>query len=285
MGGVALADVNGVITPLEEARISVLDRGFLFGDAIYEVIRVYGGRLFYMEEHMERLCRSCEGLSFQNVPPMSDLAARGAALVRASGLAEAILYYQVTRGAGSSRSKEPDPTMRPTIVITVDPADQPSESLREEGATAITVPETRWDRADLKTVNLIPRILVRQKAKEQGAYEAIWVDEQGEVLEASASNVFAVIDGMVVTPPLGNRLLAGITRAVVLDLTERLGIPWAERTISLDALRNADEIFLTGSVTEVLGLSRLDNVDVGSGKPGPITRQIADAFFEETQTE
>jgi len=283
MGGVALADVNGVITPLEEARVSVLDRGFLFGDAVYEVIRVYGGRPFYMEDHMERLRRSCEGLGFQNVPTMDELTQRGMALVVSSGLQEAGLYYQITRGAGHSRSKEPDPSMHPTVVITVDPASRPAESLREEGATAITVPETRWDRADLKTVNLIPRILVRQKAKETGAYEAIWVGDNGDVLEASASNVFIVKDGVVITPPLGNRLLAGITRAVVLDLTEKLGIVCEERRFTIDELRNADEVFLTGSITEILGLSHVDGEEVGSGKPGPITGQISAAFIQETQ--
>ena len=283
MGGVALADVNGVITPLEEARISVLDRGFLFGDAVYEVIRVYGGRPFYMADHMERLRRSCEGLGFQNVPSMDELTERGTSLVRASGLEEAALYYQVSRGAGNSRSKEPDPSMHPTIVVTVDPASRPAETLREQGATAITVPETRWDRADLKTVNLIPRILVRQKAKEAGAYEAIWVADNGNVLEASASNVFMVVDDVVVTPPLGNRLLAGITRAVVLDLTEKLGIACEERIFTLDELRSADEVFLTGSITEILGLSQVDGEVVGAGKPGPITQRIASAFVEETQ--
>jgi D-alanine transaminase len=283
MGGVALADVNGVITPLEEARISVLDRGFLFGDAVYEVIRVYGGRPFYMEDHMERLRRSCEGLGFQNVPTTDELTERGISLVRASGLEEAALYYQVSRGAGNSRSKEPDPSMHPTIVVTVDPASRPAASLREQGATAITVPETRWDRADLKTVNLIPRILVRQKAKEAGAYEAIWVADNGNVLEASASNVFMVIDGVMVTPPLGNRLLAGITRAVVLDLTEKLGLACEERKFTIDELRSADEVFLTGSITEILGLSQVDGEVVGTGKPGPITQRIASAFVEETQ--
>ena len=267
----ALADVNGLVTPLGEARISVLDRGFLFGDAVYEVIRIFEGAPFHLESHLDRLQTSAEGLQFANFPKGTVLRDRAYRLLEESGVHEGSLYFQVTRGQTDSRNLFPDDSVACTVVVTIEPRKANPEKLYETGVRVVTRPEERWLRADLKTVNLIPRILARRQAKEAGAWEILWTSRTGEVLEGGATNVFAVIDGILVTPPLGERILAGITRQYVLEIAEARGVPVTVRPLSLNDCLEAEECFLTGTTTEVLGVSHINDQAIGSGKPGPTT--------------
>ena len=270
----ALADVNGEVTLLGEARISVLDRGFLYGDAVYEVVRVFEGSPFHLEAHLHRLETSWEGLAFENTPPLEELRDRAICLIRESEIREGILYFQVTRGAPESRQTFPDEDTPLTVVLTIEPHTGYGPELFEVGVKVVTREEERWLRADLKTVNLIPRILARREAKAQGAWEVIWASDSGEVLEGGATNVFAVIDGVLWTPPLGERLLAGITRQEVLRCACESGLSVQEKTFHLADMYAAEEVFLTGTTAEVLGVSHVDGQAIGQGKPGPITREL-----------
>ena len=268
----ALADVNGVITPMVEARVSVLDRGFLFGDAVYEVIRVFRGVPFHLSHHLRRLAVSGEGLEFSGFPEKAEIRRRALHLLEQSGVQEGTLYIQVTRGAPESRHVFPSRDTPLTLVITVEPSASFPEDLYDKGVQVITRPEERWLRADLKTVNLIPRILARRQAREQGAWEILWIGENGHVLEGGSTNVFMVQGRTLVTPPLGERILAGVTRQEVLSIAEQEGWDVDVRSIALEEWMSADECFLTGTTTEVLGISHVDGQPIGKGIPGPVTR-------------
>ena len=270
----ALADVNGVITPLNEARISILDRGFLFGDAVYEVVRIFQGAPFHLEAHLDRLVQSAEGLQFSQFPTCEDLYQRATALLEQSAVHDGALYFQVTRGKTDKRGQFPDASVSPTVVITVEPRPPNPESLYSEGVRTVTRREERWLRADLKTVNLIPRILARRQAMESGAWEILWTSHDDDVLEGGSTNVFAVIDGKLVTPPLGERILAGITRQDILYIAEKESLEVDCRSLSLQECLDADECFLTGTTTEVLAISHIDEHSIGGGKPGAITRRL-----------
>ncbi|HOQ30373.1 MAG: D-amino acid aminotransferase [Armatimonadetes bacterium] len=267
-----VACVNGQFMPLAEACISVNDRGFLFGDSVYEVARTYEGRVWALDRHLERLRRSLEGIQIEGV----DLNAVRANMLEAyqrSGFDNAVIYVQITRGAGP-RSHVPDGPMKPTILITVRLCKGAREEQVRNGVEVILVDETRWARRDIKTTNLLPNILALQQAHARGAHEAVFVTDDGWVHEASHSNLFIVSGGVVRTPPKGPALLPGITRDLVLECARRAGIPAEELPVSREALLSADEVFLTGTSSEVLGVVRIDGQPVASGTVGPITRRL-----------
>lgn len=269
-----LASVNGVVTPLADAQVPLLDRGVLFGDAIYEVIRFYNGRPFCLDDHLERLCNSAKGLRFDASLDTERLGGQGLALFEQSGLVDGRLYYQISRGVGSSRSYLPEPMLRPTEIIVAESIRPPSDQLYAQGVSVVTAREIRWSRTDLKTTNLIPRILVRLDAQTDGAYEALWVDDNHYVLEGTSSNVFAVFGKTLRTPPTGSGLLAGVTRKIVIEQALAEGFPVEEYPISLEELAQADEVFLTATTPEILGIVRVNHRVVGSGVVGPITKTL-----------
>lgn len=278
----AVVYLSGRFLPYEQATISVEDRGFLFGDGVYEVCRVYRGRPFRFREHMERLVRSAREIRL----PLPDLDWAGVTreLLEQNGLSggEATVYIQVTRGAAAPRTHWFPPAETPaTVLMIARPAKAPEPALVEQGASAITYPDERWGRCDIKSVNLLPNVLAKQKAVEAGAYEALFVRD-GVVLEGSSSNLFAVIDGRVVTYPLGPRILGGITRQVALELAQELKYPTAEGPILLSDLDRATELFLTSTTAEVLPIVRVDGRPIGDGRPGPITRSLREAFMRLT---
>jgi D-alanine transaminase len=274
---------NGSFIEKDKVVISPDDRGFLFADGIYEVVRWYGSYFFGFDEHMARLKRSLNEIRIQlNNPP--DYYSVALKLVEENQLAgkDAILYFQITRGVAKRNHGFPHPTVSPTIYIALSEF-QPSSELRHEGIQAITLPDERWSRCDIKVVGLLANILAKQTAIEKGAYEAILI-RNGNITEASHSNVFAVRSGIVYTHPDSGFVLPGIARKVTLDLCNKIGIPVELSPISASEIDYMDEFFITNTSGEILGITSLNGRIVGKGKPGEITRKLNDAFIEYRQS-
>lgn len=272
--------LNGEFIPHEKATVSVYERGFLFGDGVYEAMRSYDGHLFECQAHLRRLQRGLAALQlvcddFDRIEVIAKKLLAENTLLDG----EALLYIQITRGAAIPRKHLfPPPGTPPTVYIAANKF-VPAHELTEKGVSAITMPDIRWGRCDLKTINLLPNVLANQKAHEQGADEAIFIHE-GAATEASHSNFFAVFDDKVVMHPLSHRILPGITRQVTLDLCEQLGIPFEETPPAAARLPQAAELFLTRTSGEIVPIVRLDNVVIADGKSGPITRRLQEAFAQ-----
>lgn len=268
--------LNGEFMAPAEATVSVFDRGFIFGDGIYEVIPAYHGRPFRWPEHLQRLNRN---LAVMGIPRPLDTACWeevAAALLDVPGPVDLYLYLQVTRGVAPRDHLFPARTEPTVFAYSNLLSPVPAEQL-EQGIAAITLPEIRWQRCDLKTTSLIANVWLRQQAEDAGAAEAILVRD-GEVTEGSATNVFAVMDGEVITPPLGNALLPGITRNLVVELMQRFGVGCREQALSREQLLSARECWITSSTKEVLPVTRIDGEPVGEGRPGPLFRRVYDLF-------
>ena len=277
--------LNGEFLPVDRAAISVDDRGFLFGDGVYEVMRSLRGRLFAADRHRRRLTRGLAALDLVvEQMELSALDEVGLRLIRDNGLqaSDAMVYLQITRGAVSPRTHQYPPAgTPPTVFATVSPI--PSrDSLRAGGASAITVPDVRWARCDLKTVNLLPNVMAKQRAAAAGAYEALFVRD-GVLLEGAQTNCFAVIDGELRTAPETNYILPGVTRDVVLELARHLGIPVREFPILAHELSGATELMVTSTTSDVMPVVQLDGARVGSGEPGPVARALQQALDEQMQ--
>ncbi len=269
--------LNGQYLPEGEAFISPADRGFVFADGVYEVIHAYDGFLFCNDLHANRLARSMSELRIE--PPADfDMAAIAAELIRANGLqsGEATVYIQVTRGAAPRGHAFPASGTQPTVYGFAKPFESPAE-LRKIGCKAVTAPDERWLRCDIKSVSLLPNVMAKQNAVDAGAYETVLVRE-GNVTEGSSSNFAAIFDNEWVTAPLGNLILPGITREIVLKLCEKLSIRVAENFIPSDSLGGAEEAMILSSTMEVMPVTEIDGKSVGNGTPGPHTRRIQEAF-------
>lgn len=278
-----LVFLNGEIVPLSEARISPQDRGFLFADGVYEVTRFYGGALFQLDQHISRLSRSLSEIELELSPPGPDWKTLCEELIRENHLGDAdgFVYLQVTRGAAPRGHAFPIPAVPPTTYATVTARPRLVDAeRRQRGVIAITHPDERWARCDIKSVALLPNVLASERAARAGAAEAILVRE-GLVTEGSHSSAFAVREGHVVTHPLNHHVLPGITRGFTLTLCKRLGIPSAEEGCPVEDFRNAEEVFLTGTGSEILPVVALDGERIGKGVPGPITQALQDAFDRE----
>lgn len=273
---------NGSYLERGDVRISPDDRGFLFADGIYEVVRYYGGRPFALDAHMGRMRDGLAALRIDGVDAGA-IPAIGRELLARNGLesADAILYLQVTRGAAARVHHFPDSPVEPTLYVTVRPFTPSVDPA--VGCAVITAPDHRWTRCDIKSVSLLPNCMAAQDAHEQGALEAVLVRD-GVALEGTRSSFFAVIDGAVRTAPRSNYILPGVTRGVALELCAEAEIPFAERPVLVEELRRADELFLAGTTTEILPIVELDGTPVGSGSPGPIASRIADRFRARTES-
>lgn len=275
------AYLNGSFLPLSEARVSVLDRGFLFADGVYEVIPVYGGRSFRLAAHLQRLNRSLQAILLDN--PLSEdawqaMLERLLELDRSeTGPGDRMLYIQVTRGAAATRSHALPEQPTPTILAFCQPLPQMPESVRSDGVAAITLEDTRWLHCDVKSIALLGNVLLSQQALSRGCNEAILLRD-GQLTEGASSNVFVISEGNVCTPPNSAELLPGITRDLVLELTRAVGAPAQERAITEEQLRKAQEIWITSSTRELYPVTRLDEQPVGSGQPGPLWQQVYDQF-------
>ena len=274
--------VNGAFVPRAEARVSVEDRGFVFGDGVYEVLRVINGRMFAATFHNGRLKRSLEGVRISLAPGDSPerFLEIGKQLLKENGLlqGEATLYAQVTRGATTRAHNFPPPDVAPTVYISV-ARFTPYSELAQSGAPAITHPDLRWGRCDLKTLNLLPNVLASQVAKERGAFEAMLIRD-GVVTEGTKTNFFGVVDGSLRTHPSDNHILPGITRSVLHDLARSVSIDIDETPISASEIPRLSELFLTGTTTDVMPVVRLDDKPVGKGKPGELTRKLQRVLAE-----
>lgn len=271
--------LNGRFVPKAGALIPADDRGFIFGDGIYEVVRVIGGRIFAWDEHAVRLANGLAGLRISaHGADSATLRAVCERLVADNGLAagEATVYLQVTRGA-ATRTHHFPPASTPTTVYASAGAFKVNADLRTKGGKAITYPDQRWARCDLKTVNLLGPVLARQAAAEAGAYEAI-LHRDGMITEGAATNCFAVIDGVLRTAPLSNYILPGITRHVLMQLVRELGIRCEERPFTLRELPMVAELFVCGTTTDVTPIVTLDERPIGDGQVGPITARLRDAL-------
>lgn len=279
-----LAWLNGEIGPLEELRVSADDRGFLFADGIYEVIRVYGSRPFLLQEHLLRLAHSAEGIRLQLPFPLQRFTQITHEMVGRAGLGEAEVYLQVTRGV-ASRSLSFPSSPKPTVLLAVKLPRSISAELRQSGVSLATVPDDRWRHCDLKSIALLPNVLALEKAHHAGAYEALFVRD-GFVCEGASSNFFLVRQGVlgrseVLTPPADWRILPGVTRAFVLRLASEIGVPIKEQEIPVRELACAQEAFLTSTFREVLPVTAINGHPVSSGFPGPVTSCLHAAYQRE----
>ncbi|HTQ35731.1 MAG TPA: D-amino acid aminotransferase [Steroidobacteraceae bacterium] len=269
--------LNGEQLPLSEARISPLDRSFLFGDGVYEVLRVYGGRLFRPQAHLDRLDRSAGAIRLVNPHTDAQWLALLEELVAANGGGDQYVYLQLSRGAEWGRNHAPLPDIPPTVFAYCSPWPQVAESTLRDGLVCITGEDTRWARCDIKSVALLANVLLRQLACDAGASETILLRD-GKLTEGSASTVHVVRDGVLLTPLNSTRILPGTTRGVVEELADGLGIPRRDAHISEAELRTADEIWLAAATREVQPVTKLDGKPVGAGVPGPLWRRVYDAY-------
>lgn len=272
-----VAYLNGRFLPLAEAHISPLDRGFLFADSVYEVLPAYGGRAFLFDEHTARLERSLREIRMASPHTRAEWAAIYAELARRNGGGDMYLYVQVTRGAEDGRNHAIPTGIAPTVFAMAMPLPPITPELLRDGMAAITVPELRWARCDIKSTSLLGNVLAKSAAADQGAGEAILV-ENGLLREGSSTSVIVVKGGVLHAPPEGNEILPGTTRALVFRLAARLGLDVKVAPVGVDALHAADEILLTFATRGVLPVTRLDGRAVGTGRPGPTWTQLYGAF-------
>ncbi|MGZ4970041.1 MAG: D-amino acid aminotransferase [Methylobacter sp.] len=265
--------LNGQYLPLDEAKVSVMDRGFLFGDGIYEVIPSYSGKLFHFQDHMERLENSLSSIRLTNPHDRKQWLEILTPLLDAN--LDQSIYLQITRGVASKRDHAFPENAAPTVFAMCSNI-VPIENL-DAGVKALSVDDSRWELCNVKATTLLANILLRQQAVEKGCAEAILVKD-GYVTEGAASNIFAVIDGILITPPMGHEILPGITRNVILKIARENDIPYTEDIISLDALKTADEIWLTSSTREIVPVVQLDDEAIANGKPGPIWKAMNQLF-------
>ncbi|MEX2111532.1 MAG: D-amino-acid transaminase [Gemmatimonadaceae bacterium] len=274
--------VNGKFVPRAKAVVSVEDRGFVFGDGVYEVLRAISGRLFATRFHNERLLKSLDGvrINLGEGGSPAKFVEIGRELLRENELleGEATLYMQVTRGTTTRAHHFPPADVAPTIYISA-ARFKPYADLAETGAAVITQPDLRWARCDLKTINLLPNVLAAQAAKEKGAFEAMLIRD-GVVTEGSRTNFFGVVDGTLRTHPCDSHILPGITRSVLRDLAADLRIELDETPITVDEIPGLTELFLTGTTTDVMPVVQLDGRFVGDGKPGELTRKLQRVLSE-----
>lgn len=274
--------LNGSYLPIEDAYVSVMDRGFLFGDGVYEVIPAYGGKLFRLSHHLQRLQNSLDGIRLINPlgnsawqEILNEVLERNREQTNAGN--DQSVYLQVTRGGAARRDHSfPDKTTA-TVFVYSNPLPEPDPAGISQGVAAITLDDIRWQYCAIKAITLLPNVLLRQQAVDRNAVEALLIRD-GLVIEASASNVFVIRDSTILTPPKGEQMLPGITRDLVLELAEQHALPYRETDISEDALRQADEVWVTSSTKEILPVTRLDEKPVGDGLPGPIWKSMIELF-------
>jgi len=266
--------LNGQFLPLAEAGISPLDRGFLYGDGVYEVIPVYSRRAFRIDEHLTRLQATLAGIKLANPLDLVGWKAVVEKLIAAAPWDDQSIYLQVTRGADNKRDHAfPPDTVPPTALAFASPLVTTPPEVRARGVAAISVADQRWARCDLKVISLLANVLARQQAVEAGCAEALLIRD-GYLKEGAASNIFVVSQGVLLAPPKTTLMLPGITYDVVLELAEAHGQKLEVREISEIELRTADEVWMTSSTKEILAITTLDGQPVGNGKPGPVGERM-----------
>ena len=287
-----IANLNGKQMRLAEVTIPALDRGFLFGDAVYEVLRVYRGRPWLVEEHFDRLARSLGAIRIPVTPPapagregggkgveLNRLRQRMLNTIAAGPFAEATVYIQITRGVAPRTHVFPADTS-PLEFLFVQEFFDHYAPVRQTGAGVITLPDIRWDHCDIKSTNLLANVLAAQTAKEAGCREALFYLPDGTLTEGTHTSFFGVLHDTLLTAPNSNAILPGITRSLVLRLAERAGVAVREHVLKRADLSEVSELFLTGTTTEVLPVVRVDGELIADGKPGAITRRLQEEYQE-----
>lgn len=267
-----LVYLNGNLLPLDEAHVSVLDRGFMLGDGAYELIPVYRRKPFRLAEHLSRLQHTLDGIRLPNPMTESQWGEVIARIVEAHPADNQSIYLQVTRGAAPRDHAFPK-GVPPTVLVMSNPLKPADPQEMEHGICAVTAPDIRWGRCDLKVISLLPNVLAKQKAVEAGCVECI-LFRDGVLTEGAASNIFVVINGVIHAPVKDHRMLPGITYDLVIELAQQEGLPVEVRDIVEAEVRSADELWLTSSSREVQAIVTLDGMPVGSGMPGPVHRRM-----------
>jgi D-alanine transaminase len=282
---IPLVYLNGEYLPPQAAQVSVFDRGFMFGDGAYEFLPVFGRRIFRLAQHLERLDNSLRELRIANPLTAAQWRELCQRLIDANQADDQSIYIHITRGVAPRDHHYPK-DVTPTVFAYAQPLPYPTPEQFASGVAAITAPDIRWNRCDIKAIALLANAMLRQQAVEAGAVEAILIRD-GVMTEGAACNIFIVEKGVAITPPKSNLILPGITRDLVLELMQAGGMPCAERAVSEAQLRSADEIWLTSSSREILAIVRLDGKPVGHGRPGPaharalaLYREYKQAFID-----
>jgi D-alanine transaminase len=275
-----IAYVNGVYERASEAAVSIEDRGYQFADAVYEVWSVFDGRLADLADHLNRLERSLSELQIAMPMPRTSLLVVLNEVVRRNRIREGLVYLQVSRGVAPRDHVFPV-NVRPSVVITAKPVDRDAAARKAAvGLKAISTPDIRWGRCDIKTVGLLPNVLAKQRAKEQGAGEVIFVDSDGFVTEGGSTNVYIVVDGVIKTRSLTANILPGVTRLNLLPLISESGIELREDSFTLEAAKTAAEVFITAATSLVMPIIAIDDHKIADGKPGPITCALREVYIE-----
>lgn len=269
--------LNGEFLRLREARISPLDRGFLYGDGVYEVVPVYGGRPFRFDAHAARLTRSLAEIQMEDPHTRKEWHDLIATLIERNGSGDQYVYWQVTRGAEYGRNHAPLPQVPRTVFAFCAPLPVTPATTLENGVECVTAQDTRWARCDIKSVSLLANVLLRQLAVDANAAETILLRD-GELMEASASAVHVVIDGVIISPPNSRKILPGTTRSAMEEVATSAGIPYKAAPVSEKQLRSAAEIWISAATREVQPVTKLDGKPVGAGKPGPVWQRVYDQW-------
>lgn len=269
--------LNGEYLPLAEAKIPVLDRGFIFGDGVYEVIPAYGRALFRLPEHLARLEHSLRSVRIANPHDAAGWRALLESVVARNPWDDQSIYLQVTRGVAPRTQEFPKEAVRPTVFVMASPLKMPTADQRANGVAVVTREDYRWQRCDIKSVSLLANCLLRQEAEDAGAAETVLIRD-GNVKEASTCNVFLVKDGVILNPPKDNLILHGITFDLAIEIARAAGIPLQTREVTRAELFTADEVWLSSSAREVLPVTTVDGKRIGNGKPGPVYARMHQLF-------
>jgi D-alanine transaminase len=269
--------LNGDFVPLREARISPLDRGFLYSDGVYELMPVYGGRPFRFEAHAERLTRSLAGIQMEDPHTRSEWRDLLSTLITRNGGGDQYVYWQVTRGAEFGRNHAPLPKIPRTVFAFCAPLPVTPAATLENGVHCVTAQDTRWAQCDIKSVSLLANILLRQQAVDANAAETILLKD-GQLMEASSSAVHVVIDGVIVSPPNSRKILPGTTRSAMEEVATTAGLSYKSASISEQQLRAANEVWISAATREVQPVTQIDGKPVGTGKPGPVWRHVREQW-------
>lgn len=277
-----IAYVNGRFLPLEEATIPIMDRGFLFGDGIYEVTAVIGGRFVDSAPHLQRLDRSLQAIGIRNPHTIEQWEALQRELVQRNGMKEGVVYIEVTRGTFEREFTCPE-EIAPNVVMFTQARSVAHNPLAEKGVSAITVEDQRWARRDIKSTALLAQVMAKFEAKRAGVAEAIMV-EDGVVTEGASSTIFIVSKaGALVTRPLSSSVLPGVTRRSVMRLARETGLPIEERLFTRQEMMAAAEVFYTSASSFVMPVTEVDGERIGGGQPGPISRKLREIYLDEAQ--
>ncbi|EHR84997.1 D-amino-acid transaminase [Staphylococcus epidermidis] len=274
--------INGEFVNEEDAKVSYEDRGYVFGDGIYEYIRAYDGKLFTVKEHFERFLRSAEEIGLDLNFTIEELVELVRRLLKENNVVNGGIYIQATRGAAPRNHSFPTPPVKPVIMAFTKSYDRPYEEL-EQGVYAITTEDIRWLRCDIKSLNLLGNVLAKECAVKYNAAETIQ-HRSDIVTEGASSNVYAIIDGVIYTHPVNNFILNGITRRVIKWIAEDEQIPFKEETFTVEFLKNADEVIISSTSAEVMPITKIDGENVKDGQVGTITRQLQQGFEKYIQS-